>query len=101
MSGQLSGESNTSVSLSSSNQTLAVTSVDASGQFTLTLPTSKQLASVKTSLTQGLLADLGCTGTLTLGDESAQGYGFATLTSGDGKDYADASVSQGPSRPAP
>lgn len=94
LSGQLSGESNTSVSLNSSNQTLAVTSVDASGQFTLTLPTSKQLAGVKTSLTQGLLADLGCTGTLTLGDESAQGYGFATLTSGNGKDYADASVSK-------
>ncbi len=94
LSGQLAGERNTTATLIGNGQTLAVTSVDGSGQFTLTLPTSQQLAGVKTSLTQGLLADLGCSGTLTLGDESAQGYGFATLTAGSGQDYADARVSR-------
>ena len=94
LSGQLAGQSNTTAHLIGSGQTLAVTSVDANGEFTLTLPTSTQLAGVKTSLSQGLLADLGCTGLLSLSDSSAQGYGFATLSAADGTDYADAHVTK-------
>lgn len=96
LSGQLVGTGNTTASLSGNSKTLAVTSVDAGGNFTLTLPTSNQLADDKTSLTAGLLADLGCTGVLTLGDSSAQGYAFATLTAGNGKEYADANVTPTP-----
>ncbi|AZI41647.1 hypothetical protein EHF33_01835 [Deinococcus psychrotolerans] len=94
LSGQLVGIGNTTASLSGNSKTLAVTSVDAGGNFTLTLPTSAQLSGDKTSLTAGLLADLGCTGVLTLGDPSAKGYAFATLTAGNGKEYADATVTK-------
>ncbi|TSA86686.1 hypothetical protein FNU79_05655 [Deinococcus detaillensis] len=92
LSGRLVGASNTIVLLRSSGKTLASTSVDVGGNFTLTLPTSDQLTDSKTSLSAGLLADLGCTGALTLGDPSAQGYAFATLTAG--KEFADAAVSK-------
>ncbi|AWN22243.1 hypothetical protein DKM44_02490 [Deinococcus irradiatisoli] len=94
VSGQLSGAQNTTANLIGSGQTLAVTSVDAQGRFSLTLPGATQLTGVKTSLSEGLLADLGCTGTLNLSDPGAQGYGFATLTSGSGQQYADASVTK-------
>ncbi len=94
LSGQLSGAHDTTANLIGSGQTLAITSVNAAGQFALTLPTAEQLSGVKTSLSEGLLADLGCTGTLSLSDASAQGYGFATLTSGPGQQYADASVTR-------
>lgn len=92
LSGRLVGASNTTVLLRNKNKTLASTSVDAGGNFTLTLPTSEQLADTKTSLTAGLLADLGCTGALKLGDSSAQGYAFATLTAG--KAFADVTVTK-------
>lgn len=92
LSGRLLGASNTTVLLRNKSKTLASTSVDAGGNFTLTLPTSEQLADAKTSLTAGLLADLGCTGALKLGDPSAQGYAFATLTAG--KEFADATLTK-------
>lgn len=94
LTGQLSGAPNTTLSLLAGSATLATTSVDGAGKFSLTLPTSEALASVKTSLSTVLLADLGCKGNLSLGDPSAQGYGFATLRAGDRKDYADAAVSR-------
>ena len=94
LTGQLSGEHDTTASLIGRGRTLAVTSVDAAGRFSLTLPTAGQLSGVKTKLSEGLLADLGCTGTLSLSSPSAQGYGFATLTSSSGQQYADASVTR-------
>ncbi|WP_161882613.1 hypothetical protein [Deinococcus alpinitundrae] len=90
--GQLSGASSTSLALIVGTRTLASTTVDAQGKFSLTLPTSDEVTSVKTSLSAVLLADLGCKGSLSLSDPSAQGYGFATLKAGNQKDYADAVV---------
>lgn len=96
ISGQLNAPqgSNTFVSIIANNSSIVNTPVDAAGKFSLTLPDADKMADVKTSLSAGLLADLGCTGTLTLSDSSAQGYAFATLLASSGEEYADAAVSR-------
>lgn len=94
LTGQLSGAGTAGVNLLSGNTVLASAPTDAAGKFTLTLPSADSLAPVKKSLADGLLTDLGCTGTLTLGDASAQGFGFGTLSAGGGKTYGDLSVSK-------
>jgi hypothetical protein len=93
ISGQLPGVPGSDLSLMGSGQSLASTFTTAAGAFTLTLPSTEKMVTVKKSLASGLLTDLGCTGTLTLGDSAAQGFGFGTLGAG-GRSYADLSVSK-------
>ncbi|WP_293913880.1 hypothetical protein, partial [Deinococcus sp.] len=95
LTGQLSGAGTAGVDLLSGNTVLASAPTDVAGKFTLTLPSADSLAPVKKSLATGLLTDLGCTGTLTLGDTSAQGFGFGTLSAGGGKTYGDLNVERG------
>ncbi|WP_407570392.1 hypothetical protein [Deinococcus altitudinis] len=69
----------TTVTLPSAGKVLASAPSDAGGRFTLNLPNSAALASIQTPLSQGLLNDFGCSGTLAVADPGAQSFGVAML----------------------
>ncbi len=77
--GQLIDSAATTVTLPANGKALASAPSDATGRFTLNLPDSVALASLQTPLGQGLLKDLGCTGTLDVTDTGAQSFGVAML----------------------
>jgi len=92
--GTLNAESDTRVALNSGGKILADAAVDSGRNFTLTLPSDAQLATLKTPLSQGVLQDLGCTGTLSVSDPAAQGFGVAKLSTAK-QSYMNATVSRG------
>lgn len=91
--GTLNGETNSRVALKNGDTTLSDTAVDSNGNFTLTLPSDTTLNTLKTPLSQGILKDLGCTGTLTVSDPAVQGFGVAKLTT-QKQSYMNATVSR-------
>ncbi|GGQ94533.1 hypothetical protein [Deinococcus ruber] len=91
--GVASNASTTPVNLTGGGRTLATTQTDASGHFTLDLPSDAAAAGVAAPLSTGVLSDLGCTGTLTNGDPAASGYEVASLKMGSAS-FMNATVSR-------
>ncbi|ULH16222.1 hypothetical protein MF271_06315 [Deinococcus sp. KNUC1210] len=85
---------NTPVTLSGAGRTLATSQTDASGHFTLDLPSDAAAAGVAAPLSTGVLSDLGCTGTLVNSDPAASGYEVASLKMGSAS-YMNATVNRG------
>ncbi|MGY2893526.1 hypothetical protein [Deinococcus sp. UYEF24] len=77
--GMLVDSAATTVTLPSGSKVLATAPSDAGGHFTLNLPDSAALSSIQTPLSQGLLNDFGCSGTLAVADSGAQSFGVAML----------------------